>query len=88
MEDYEVSEVARILSEWNPLGDEATKVPDLDSYKAESIDILFHIKKSTGKASLEKIMMQVLNEAFDIELTQNDCSDAASKIFRVLNKKH
>ncbi len=88
MEDYEVSEVVRILSEWNPLGDEAAKVPDLDDYKTESIDILFHIKKSTGKASLEKIMMQVLNEAFDIELTQNDCSDAASKIFRVLNKKH
>ncbi len=88
MEDYEISEVARILSEWNPLGDEAEKVSDLDSYKTESIDILFHIKKSTGKASLEKIMMQVLNEAFDIELTQDDCSDAASKIFRALNKKH
>jgi hypothetical protein len=88
MEDYEVSEVARILSEWNPLGDEAAKALDLDSYETESIDILFHINKSTGKASLEKIMMQVLNEAFDIELTQDDCSDAASKIFRALNKKH
>ena len=65
MEDYEVSEAARILSERNPLGDKAAKVLDLDSYKTESIDILFHIKKSTGKASLEKIMMQVLNEAFD-----------------------
>jgi hypothetical protein len=83
-----VSEVARILSEWNPLGDEAAKVPDLDNYETESIDILFHINKSTGKASLEKIMMQVLNEAFGIELTQNDCSDAARRIFRVLNKKH
>jgi hypothetical protein len=81
MEDYEVSEVARILSEWNPLGDEAAKVQDLDSYKTESIDIMFHIKKSTGKASLEKILMQVLNEAFDIELTQNDCQMWQAKYF-------
>ena len=88
MEDYEISEVARILSDWNPLGDEAAKVHDLEGYKTESIDILFHIKKSTGKASLEKILMQVLNEAFDIELSLNDCSDAASRIFRILNKKH
>ena len=88
MEDYEISEVARILSDWNPLGDEAAKVQDLDGYKTESIDILFHMKKNTGKASLEKILMQVLNEAFDIELAQNDCSDPASRIFRVLNKKH
>ena len=88
MEDYEISEVARILSDWNPLGDAAAKVQDLDGYKTESIDILFHIKKSTGKVSLEKILMQVLNEAFDIELALNDCSDAASRIFRVLNKKH
>ncbi len=41
MEDYEVSEVARVLSEWNPLGDDAERVEDLDGYKTESIDILF-----------------------------------------------
>jgi hypothetical protein len=26
MEDYEISEVAKILSEWNPLGDDAERV--------------------------------------------------------------
>ena len=41
MEDYEVSEVARILNEWNPLGDDAERVDDLDGYKTESADILF-----------------------------------------------
>ena len=44
MEDYEVSEVAKILSEWNPLGDATVYVQDLDGYKTESIDILFHFK--------------------------------------------
>lgn len=88
MEDYEMSEVAKILSEWNPLGDDAGRVRDLDGYKTESIDILFQLKMSSGKASVEKVVMQVLNEAFDIELTENKCSDAANRIVGVLSKKH
>jgi hypothetical protein len=88
MEDYVISEVAKILSEWNPLGDKAADVQDLDGYKTESIDILFHLNTSNGKAGVENVVMRVLNEAFDIELTKNECSDAASKIFRILRKKH
>jgi len=30
----------------------------------------------------------VLNEAFGIELTENECSDAANSIIGVLSKKH
>ena len=53
----EVSEVAKILSEWNPLGDEAVYVQDLDGYQTESIDILFHVKMSKGKAGIEKAVV-------------------------------
>jgi hypothetical protein len=88
MEDYQISEVAKILNELNPLGDEAEMVQDLDGYKTESIDMLFHIKMSNGKAGVEKVVMQVLNEAFDIELTRNECSDTASRIFNFLSKRH
>jgi hypothetical protein len=88
MENYEVSEVAKILSEWNPLGDGAVYVQDLDGYKTESIDVLFHFKRSNGKAGVEKIVMKVLNEAFDIELTRNECSEVATRIFRFLSNKH
>ena len=63
-------------------------VPDLDGYRSESIDILFHLESGSGKTVVENVLMQVLNEAFNIDLTKNDCSDAASKIFRILNKKH
>lgn len=88
MEDYEVSKVAKILSDWNPLGDEAANVQDLDGYQIESIDILFQFKMSNGKTGVEKVVMQVLNEAFEIELTKNECSDVATRIFRFLSKKH
>lgn len=88
MEEYKISEVAKILNEWNPLGDEAANIPDLDGYRYESIDILFHLESGKGKTSVESVLMQVLNEAFNIDLTKNDCSDAASKILRILSKKH
>jgi len=37
MEDYKISEVTKILGEWNPLGDDAERVDDLDGYKTESV---------------------------------------------------
>jgi hypothetical protein len=89
MEDYEISEVAKILSEWNPLGDDAGRVNDLDGYKTESADILFELEMSgMNNARVKKVVMQVLNEAFDIELTESECSDAANRIIGILSKKH
>jgi len=89
MEDYEISAVAKVLSEWNPLGDDAERVNDLDGYKTESIDILFELKMSNmNNTRVKKVVMHVLNEAFDIELTENECSDAANRIIGVLSKKH
>jgi hypothetical protein len=89
MEDYEISEVAKVLSEWNPLGDDAVRVNDLDGYKTESIDVLFELEMSgLNNARVKKILMQVLNQAFDLELTESKCSDAANRIIGILSKKH
>ena len=89
MEDYEISEVARILSEWNPLGDDAERVSDLDGYKTESADILFELEMSSlNKVRVKNVVKQVLNEAFNIELTGGECSDAANRIIEILSKKH
>ena len=89
MEDFEISEVAKVLSEWNLLGDDAERVNNLDGYKTESIDILFELDMSSmNNARIKKVVMQVLNEAFNIELTENECSDAANRIIGILGKKH
>jgi hypothetical protein len=89
MEDYEISEVAKVLGEWNPLGDDAVRVNDLDGYKTESIDVLFELEMSgLNNARVKKILMQVLNQAFDLELTESECSDAANRIIGILSKKH
>ena len=89
MEDYEIFEVAKILSEWNPLGDDTGRVNDLDGYKTESADILFELEMSRlNNARVKKVVMQVLNEAFDIELTESECSVAANRIIGILSKMH
>jgi hypothetical protein len=88
MEDYEIAEVTKILNEWNPLGDDAAKILDQEGYRTESIDMLFYIKLSKGKAGVEKVIMDILNEAFILELTRKECSDVASRIFHFLSKKH
>ena len=89
MEDFKISEVSKVLSEWNPLGEDAERFNDLDGYKTESIDILFELEMSgMNNARVKKVVMQVLNEAFDIELTESECSDAANRIIGILSKKH
>ena len=89
MEDFEISEVAKVHIEWNPLGDDAERVNDLDGYKTESIDILFELESSRiNNAHVRKVVMQVLNEAFNIELTTSECTDAANRIIGILSKKH
>jgi hypothetical protein len=40
MEKWEIEEVARVLNEWNPLGEAAEKMKDLGSYGTEAIDII------------------------------------------------
>jgi hypothetical protein len=46
IEDYEIEEVAKILTEWNPLGDDAKKIKDLNGYRTEAIDIIFNLNGS------------------------------------------
>jgi hypothetical protein len=37
MEDYKISEVAKILAAWNPLGDDAERVDDLSGWMLEQV---------------------------------------------------
>lgn len=86
MEDYEIEEVAKILNKWNPLGDNAKKIKDLNGYRTEAIDIIFNLKINKNKASAENFVMEVLNQAFDLYLTKNECIGPTQKILNVLNK--
>jgi len=40
LDEVQISKVAAVLAEWNPLGSKADSVPDLDGYRIEAIDII------------------------------------------------
>ncbi|KAF0165240.1 MAG: hypothetical protein FD157_1592 [Rhodocyclaceae bacterium] len=83
----QVEAVARVLAEWNPLGDAAKKVTDLDGYRVEAADIVFGLKIRGDSVSLEKHVMDVLNQAFELKLDPQSCAGPAKKIAAVLAEK-
>jgi hypothetical protein len=40
VEEEQISKVAAVLAEWNPLRSRAASVSDLDGYRIEAIDII------------------------------------------------
>ena len=86
MEEKLITQVQNILNEWNPLSGQFHSVKDLDNYKTEAIDIIFNLEME-GKISsstVQKITREVLNEAFNLYLTKQDCKEASFKIYNAL----
>lgn len=86
MNETQITKVAEILSEWNPLGDKADSIPDLDGYRTEAIDIIeaFHMPFG-GTTAISKVM-NLLNEAFDLSLNEKECAEPARTIALVLKQ--
>ncbi|MDO8311402.1 MAG: DUF1871 family protein [Sideroxyarcus sp.] len=87
MSTPQVEAVARILAEWNPLGDGAKKITDLDGYRVEAADIVFGLKMRGDSVKPERHVMEVLNQAFGLKLDLQSCVGPAQKISAVLAKK-
>ena len=86
MEEYEIKEVAKVLNEWNPLGDDANTIKDLDGYRNEAMDIIFNLNIDKNRANAVDIIMEVLNQAFDLNLSKNECISPTQKILNVISK--
>ena len=86
MEEKLNQKVMKILSDWNPLGDDATSVPDLDGYRTEAIDILFHVNLRSKKSNILDIVRNVLNQAFDLTLDKSECVKPEKQIEEILKK--
>ena len=85
MEEITIKKVMEILTDWNPLGNRASDITDLNGYRTEAIDILFMISLNKG-SNVSGIIQQVLNQAFDISLTKEECIRPAKKIFELAGK--
>ena len=75
-----IQKVMQLLVAWNPLGDRVNSIEQLDDYRTEAIDILFHLILNGPNASPARIVQDVLNEAFDLSLSLEECMDVGRKI--------
>jgi len=84
MDEEKILKVAKILDEWNPLGDAANTVDQLDGYHVEAIDIIATIQIFRGKNKVEKAISEVLTQAFNIDLDKKMLSKASKDVADVL----
>jgi len=94
MDEEKIEKVKEILTKWNPLGKNAAKIKDLNNYQIEAIDILFFIDDdfsfSRNKRDEERttiIVKEILNEAFNLRLTNEDCKMHAIEINKIVKQK-
>ena len=84
MNEGQISKVAAVLAEWNPLGSRADSIADLDGYRIEAIDIIMAITVFPRFATPEEAVSDILNQAFDLSLKPAECVRPARKIKLIL----
>jgi hypothetical protein len=82
--DEQIQRVMQLLTHWNPLGDSASEIPDLDNYETEAADILSHIYISGPGTNPARIVRDVLNQAFGLSLSSDDCADIGKEIDKII----
>jgi hypothetical protein len=82
--DEQIEQVMHVLTKWNPLGEMASTIHDLDGYRTEAIDILFSLGMPGAPDNLAQIIQSVLNQAFNLELSIDDCLTPAAEIERIV----
>lgn len=85
MNEDHINKVKQILTDWNPLGEKASQIEDLENYEIEAIDILFYIDKKTSTDRINRIMTQVLSEAFGVYVELGESIKYAKKIRTIIN---
>ena len=83
-EDEKIIEISKILTAWNPLGELAAGMKDLDNYQTEAVDIMSVI--NLYGYSPKKAVLEIIREAFLIDLEKTELDHYSSKIKAVLEK--
>ena len=80
-----ILKVTKLLTAWNPLGDKADSIKDLDNYRAEAIDILFNLDLRGPNGTPARIVRDVLNQAFDLSLSIEKCMEIGRQILNQIS---
>lgn len=84
MDEKLIEKIKLILTDWNPLGEQASQIPDLENYEIEAIDILFYLDKKSSINYINKIMVEVLNQAYGLDLKLEETKKYAEKIREII----
>jgi hypothetical protein len=87
MNKKHIERLKEILSEWNPLGDMASQISDLENYETEATDILFYINKKNSVEQISKMIKTVLGQAFGINVDSEKSLAVANEIHAMINAK-
>lgn len=87
MDEEHIKKVKQLLTKWNPLGEKAMEISDLDNYNTEAIDILFHIDKRDSVIRISKIIYQVILEAFNVSVDIEESKKYASQVRKIITGK-
>ena len=82
--EQQIIEVAKIIENWNPLGEAANSIDQLEGYRYEAMDILSTIDIVYGKENIKDAIEIVLTQAFNIELDQTKLMDVTTKVKNIL----
>src|SRR5438128_376649 len=81
--NQKIEAVMKVLSAWNPLGKRAAAVGDLDNYRTEATDILFHFGLRASERTAATIVQDVISQAFEIDVPLASCQTPAAEIWRI-----
>ena len=82
-EDEKIIAISKILTTWNPLGERAASMKDLDNYQTEAIDIL-SVTELHGY-SPKKAVSEIIQEAFLIDLDKTELDHCSSNVSSPVN---
>jgi hypothetical protein len=86
VDEVQISKVAAVLAEWNPLGSRADSVSDLDGYRIEAIDIIMALgvfRRFVAPTSIPKPKLLTFIIMASTRLKLSTCFQAQGRIVQV-----
>jgi len=75
-----IIQIAKVIEEWNPLGEEANATDGLEGYRYEAMDIISSSSILARNQSVKESINKVLTQAFNIKLEEDKLSKASKQI--------
>ena len=84
MDEKEIADVAASLEKWNPLGENAAKILDLDGYRTEAIDIISTLPMYSEDLTTAQFVSSLLQQAFELPIDESAVKGVAKDIELIL----